>query len=182
MLPDILAPNLNIVFCGTAAGNRSAEVGAYYAGRGNKFWPTLRKTGLTTTLIPFDHQHEVLRFGIGLTDLVKGQSGMDHAIDFSGELRVQLLDTIREWRPKVICFNGKRAASLVLDQPKPTFGEQPERIESTVIFVAPSTSGAANAHWDENYWHQLASLTCRQCRGADSSQYHQVPNRLHHHL
>jgi double-stranded uracil-DNA glycosylase len=158
MLPDILAPNLNVVFCGTAAGSRSAEVGAYYAGRGNKFWSTLHRTGLTSEIIPFESQRDVLRFGIGLTDLVKGQSGMDHAIDFSGELRMQLLTTVREWRPKIVCFNGKRAASLVLNQRQPIVGEQPARLEGAIVFVAPSTSGAANAHWDEAHWHQLARL------------------------
>ena len=158
MLPDILAPNLDVVFCGTAAGSRSAAVGAYYAGRGNKFWGTLHRTGLTSEIISSDAQREVLQFGIGLTDLVKGQSGMDHAIDFNGELRGQLLRTISEWRPKIICFNGKRAASLVLNQRQPIFGEQAERIGGALVFVAPSTSGAANAHWDEGHWHQLARL------------------------
>ncbi|MFZ2360304.1 MAG: hypothetical protein WA040_13255 [Anaerolineae bacterium] len=32
VLPDILAPNLDIVFCGTAVGNVSAQGGASYAG------------------------------------------------------------------------------------------------------------------------------------------------------
>lgn len=109
-------------------------------------------------MIPFDAQPQVLQFGIGLTDLVKGQAGMDHAINFSGDLRGALLRTIREWRPRIVCFNGKRAASLVLNHAKPAFGEQPERIENTIVFVAPSTSGAANRHWDESYWHQLATL------------------------
>ncbi|GEO17500.1 hypothetical protein [Microvirga aerophila] len=36
-LPEVLLPNLKIVFCGTAAGNRSAASGAYYAQPGNRF-------------------------------------------------------------------------------------------------------------------------------------------------
>ncbi len=44
--PDYLAPNLRVVFCGTAAGNRSAEVGHYYAGPGNEFWPLLYRSGI----------------------------------------------------------------------------------------------------------------------------------------
>jgi len=38
VLPDYPAPNLMVVFVGTADGERSASVGHYYAGRGNKFW------------------------------------------------------------------------------------------------------------------------------------------------
>ena len=47
VLPDVLAPGLRAVFCGTAAGTKSAIAGAYYAGPGNKFWPTLHAIGLT---------------------------------------------------------------------------------------------------------------------------------------
>jgi double-stranded uracil-DNA glycosylase len=159
VLSDILAPDLRIVFCGTAASTRSAAIGAYYAGRGNKFWPTLHRVGLTPHVIPFDAQQHVLQFGIGLTDIVKGQAGMDRAINFTGDIRGALRRTIRAWRPKIVCFNGKRAASLVLHNAKPAFGEQLERLEHSIVFVAPSTSGAANAHWDESYWHQLAALS-----------------------
>ena len=31
VLPDVLAPDLHVVFCGTAPGTRSARDGAYYA-------------------------------------------------------------------------------------------------------------------------------------------------------
>lgn len=34
ILPDVLQPNLNIVFCGTAPGTVSAQRGAYYANAG----------------------------------------------------------------------------------------------------------------------------------------------------
>ncbi len=47
VLPDLLAPDLDIVFCGTAVGTASARRGAYYAGPGNAFWPTLFKVGLS---------------------------------------------------------------------------------------------------------------------------------------
>ena len=35
VLPDVLGPGLRIVFCGMAAGDRSAREGAYYADPGN---------------------------------------------------------------------------------------------------------------------------------------------------
>jgi TDG/mug DNA glycosylase family protein len=37
-LPNVLGPGLDVVFCGTAAGDRSAAFGCYYAGPGNKFY------------------------------------------------------------------------------------------------------------------------------------------------
>ncbi len=48
MLNDLLAKNLDVIFFGTAAGNRSASMGHYYAGRGNQFWEVLHKVGLTS--------------------------------------------------------------------------------------------------------------------------------------
>ena len=75
MLKDVLAPDLALVVCGSAAGRRSAQLGQYYAGRGNKFWTTLAETGLTPRRLA-PHEFPLLpSFGIGLTDVVKGQAG-----------------------------------------------------------------------------------------------------------
>ena len=41
VLPDVLERGLKVVFCGTALGPTSAQVGAYYAGPGNQFWDVL---------------------------------------------------------------------------------------------------------------------------------------------
>ena len=51
MLDDVLEPGLSVVYCGTAAGTRSAAVRQYYAGRGNKFWPILHEVVLTPRLL-----------------------------------------------------------------------------------------------------------------------------------
>ena len=37
VLPDVLAPELRVVFCGTTAGFTSAAASAYYAGAGNRY-------------------------------------------------------------------------------------------------------------------------------------------------
>ena len=59
-LPDVLRPDLDVVFVGTAAGRRSAAVGAYYAHPGNRFWKTLHSTGLTPRLFAPDEFRELL--------------------------------------------------------------------------------------------------------------------------
>ena len=79
-LPDLLKENLKIVFCGTAAGNRSAQQEAYYSGCGNKFYCVLFQVGLTPLhLIPSDYQN-LLNYNLGLTDLAKYKSGMDSTL------------------------------------------------------------------------------------------------------
>jgi hypothetical protein len=69
VLPDVLGPGLRVVFCGTAVGSASAKRGAYYAGPGNKFWPTLHAIGLTPRRLMPEEFRSVLDYGIGLTDL-----------------------------------------------------------------------------------------------------------------
>ncbi|SCB54749.1 Uracil DNA glycosylase superfamily protein [Bradyrhizobium shewense] len=46
-LPDQLRPNLRLVFVGTAASTRSAELGHYYAHPGNRFWRAIHEAGIT---------------------------------------------------------------------------------------------------------------------------------------
>ena len=74
-LPDLLAPNLKLVICGSAAGQKSADVGHYYAGPGNALWRTLFEIGLTPRELKPEEWQQLLEFGIGLTDLVKDQAG-----------------------------------------------------------------------------------------------------------
>ena len=62
VLPDVLAPGLHVVFCGSAAGAVSARVGAYYAGPGNRSWPTLHRVGLTPRLLAPTEFRIVLRW------------------------------------------------------------------------------------------------------------------------
>ena len=158
MLEDLLAEDLALVVCGSAAGRRSAELKQYYAGPGNKFWRTLARTGLTPRPLSPPEWRLLLDFGIGLTDLVKQQSGGDREIDFRRAGAAELERKIARLRPGFLCFNGKRAASEYLGRRQVAFGLQPERIADTRIFIAPSTSGAANGSWDPARWDELAAL------------------------
>jgi TDG/mug DNA glycosylase family protein len=63
ILPDLLAPGLNIVFCGTAVSAVSAARGAYYAGPGNAFWPTLYAVGLTPRRFEPEEYPSIIRLG-----------------------------------------------------------------------------------------------------------------------
>src|SRR5882672_11153472 len=77
LLPDILEPNLSLVFCGTAAGTVSAQRGAYYAHPHNKFWKTLHRVGLTPRLLDPSEYNQLPEWGLGLTDIAKTVCGMD---------------------------------------------------------------------------------------------------------
>jgi TDG/mug DNA glycosylase family protein len=156
-LDDLLRPGLDLVVCGSAASSVSAQKGQYYAGPGNRFWSVLAETGLTPYLLQPPEFPNLLQYGIGLTDVVKNQSGMDIDIDFSGygatlELR------LKSFSPRFLCFNGKRAASEALGRKQVCYGMQSEKFGLTSLFVAPSTSAAARRWWDTRYWEELADL------------------------
>jgi TDG/mug DNA glycosylase family protein len=155
VLTDLVAPGMAVVFCGTAVGHRSAERKAYYAGRGNRFWPVLHAVGLTPRQLEPQEYGELRRWGIGLTDLVKQQHGMDHQLTSAGFDIERLRNQIMTARPTVLAFNGKRAGQTLLGRDA-QYGLQPEWVGETAIFVLPSTSGAARAFWDEGPWRELA--------------------------
>jgi TDG/mug DNA glycosylase family protein len=155
-LPDVLSNGLKIVFCGTAAGDKSAQVGKYYAGPGNKFWKVLFQVGLTPIQLTPCRFEELPQYGIGLTDLNKYHSGMDNKVTFDKSGTEALRDKIMKFQPVILCFNGKRAGKEFFCVKHIEYGFRSERIGTTRLFVAPSTSGAANGFWDIGWWHKLA--------------------------
>lgn len=157
-LPDILAPNLKVVFVGTAVGNRSSAVGRYYAGRGNKFWPILHELKLVPELRPYFNPGELLALGIGLTDLAKHTQGADRSLrseDFDIQGFLAKMDT---FQPGIIALNGKRAYQILTRSKKFAYGPQPNWTNKHRVHVLPSTSGAANRYWDEKPWRDLARI------------------------
>lgn len=155
MLPDLIRPGLRVVFCGTAAGAESAQLGAYYAGPGNQFWAVLHRVGLTpAALLPSEYAR-VLDYGIGLTDLCKVSAGSDRAVGSRGFDVPRLISLLSQHRPIAIAFNGKTAAKAALARDV-EYGPQPERMAGASVYALPSTSGVARGHWDEAHWRSLA--------------------------
>ena len=66
LVPDLLAPGLDLVFCGTALGPASFKARAYYANAGNSFWPTLHAVGLTPERFTPQRYPELLALRLGL--------------------------------------------------------------------------------------------------------------------
>jgi len=60
-------------------------------------------------------------------------------------------------RPAIVAFNGKDAAKRCLGKDTVTYGRQKDTYEKAIVYVLPSTSDQAAAHWDERHWHDLAA-------------------------
>jgi TDG/mug DNA glycosylase family protein len=152
VLTDYLLPDLRLVICGTAVGLRSSTIGRYYAGKGNRLWQVLYETGITPVLLTPEEDRRALDIGVGFTDLVKQRAGADATLAV-GDWDVDAFRTrIQQYQPKVVCFNGKRAAQAALCRKTVHYGFQEEKIGISLHFTAPSTSGAARGSWDKSYW------------------------------
>lgn len=159
ILPDHLAPGLDIVFCGTAAGTASARRGHYYAGPGNRFWPLLAETGLTPRRLRPDEDHLLPGFGLGLTDLAKTAFGADAAIPASAYDPAGLFARLAPLAPRALAFTSLTAARLALARPALQAGrlESDPRLPGCAIWALPSPSALAKSHFRSDPWHQLAA-------------------------
>jgi TDG/mug DNA glycosylase family protein len=164
ILPDRLAPDLKGWFVGTAAGPRSAAVGAYYAHPGNRFWRTLHETRITPRLFAPEEYAGLLDLGVGLTDFCKTRWGVDADIarehfDVSGFRR-----KVAKLRPRALAFTSKTAAGLWLGRRTGAIaaGRQPDtRTADPVVFVLPSPSGLATSYWSIEPWREFAAYLRR---------------------
>lgn len=151
-------PGLTVVFCGTAAGRKSAELGQYYAHPQNKFWRVLHATGLTPRLFAPHECPELLKLGIGATDIAKHASGMDHQLPKDALGREALDDLcarVSKANPRILAFTSLAGGRKFLG-PRVVHGKQAETIGETAIWVLPSPSPAAQNAWNEQVWRDLA--------------------------
>ena len=158
VLPERLRPGLDLVFCGTAAGRQSALTQTYYAHPQNKFWRTLHEIGLTPRLFTPREYEALWEHGIGLTDIAKFASGMDHQLPrhaLGKSAAKALRARIAAIAPRHLAFTSLTAGRAVLG-PKAVSGAQPERLGQTQVWILPSPSPLAANHWDISPWAALA--------------------------
>lgn len=150
-LPDVIAPNLRVLFCGINPGLYTAAVGHHFARPGNRFWPALHNSGFTDRLLSPFEERELLKLGIGISNVVL------HATASAAELTREdfikggrsLADKARRYRPKVIAILGVGAYRTAFAKPKAVIGEQSERIHDARVWVLPNPSGL-NANYQLN--------------------------------
>ena len=70
-VPDVIAPNLKLLFCGINPGLYAAAIGHHFGRPGNRFWPTLFAGGFTERLLSPYEERELLKSGFGITNLVE---------------------------------------------------------------------------------------------------------------
>ncbi len=146
-LPDILAPDLSVVFCGLNPGLGAVATGHHFVGRGNRFWRVIHLAGFTPVQIDPAHDESVLLFGIGITAVVARATASasdvseDEFVAGGSELRRK----IEQYRPGTVAFLGKAAFSAIEKKRDIPWGRQLTLIAGAAIWVLPNPSGRNRA-------------------------------------
>jgi double-stranded uracil-DNA glycosylase len=149
-LPDVIAPDLRVLFCGINPGLYTAAIGHHFGRPGNRFWPTLFAAGFTPRLLsPFD-EHELLPLGYGITNVVDRATAAADELTSEDYLQggKRLVAKVRRYEPEVLAILGVGAYRVAFGRKTATVGKQAERIGTTELWVLPNPSGL-NAHFQK---------------------------------
>jgi TDG/mug DNA glycosylase family protein len=153
-IPDLIAPRLEVLFCGINPGLYSGATGHHFARPGNRFWRTLHGAGFTDVVLAPWEERRLLQVGCGITNLIArstpNASELTRAEYVAGRRRLER--KLRRYRPRWVAIVGMEAYRLAFGRPKAVVGPQPERIGTAGLWVLPNPSGL-----NANY--QLPALT-----------------------
>jgi TDG/mug DNA glycosylase family protein len=160
-LPDVIARDLDVLFCGINPGLYTAAVQQHFGRPGNRFWPTIYRAGFTPRLFHPSEQRELLKHGCGITNVVA------RATTAAAELTpaelvegAQILDAkVRRYRPRVLAIVGIGAYRTGFARPKARMGLQEESIGDARIWILPNPSGL-----NANYQADSLAVLFRELR------------------
>lgn len=146
-VPDLIAHDLLVLFCGINPGLYSAAVGHHFARPGNRFWPALHLSGFTDRLLSPFEERDLLRQRLGITNVVDrasasaGDLTRDEIVEGAGRLERK----VRRFKPRYLAVCGVGAYRTGFD-PRARIGPQERTIGTTSVWVLPNPSGL-NAHY-----------------------------------
>jgi TDG/mug DNA glycosylase family protein len=143
LLPDILAPNLAVIFCGINPGFTAAQAGHHFLNRSNRFWRVLHLSGFTPHQIEPENDRSILQYGYGLTTAVARPTRRAAEVS-RNEFKLAgaaLEAKIRELAPYAIAFLGKPAYAELTGSMKIQWGLQPAPFAGAQAWVLPNPSG-----------------------------------------
>ena len=147
-IPDLIAKDLRVLFCGINPGLYSGATGHHFARPGNRFWPALFAGGFTPRLLTPWEKDELLDYGIGITNVVARTTNAAAELT-DDELRtgvVLLRKKVLKYRPRVLAVLGVGAYRVGFGVRTAKLGRQEQTIGDTQLWVLPNPSGL-NAHF-----------------------------------
>ena len=162
-MPDVIARGLRLLFCGINPGLYTAAVGHHFARPGNRFWPTLHRAGFTDRLLSPFEEHELLKGGYGITNMVARATATAAEVSTEELLRggQRLRAKLKKYRPAFVAVIGIGAYRTAFNRPKAAVGRQDEKLEAATLWVLPNPSGL-----NANYQLEDLARLFRQLREA----------------
>jgi TDG/mug DNA glycosylase family protein len=142
-VPDLVARELRVLFCGINPSLYSAAVGHHFARPGNRFWPALHASGLTGRLFSPEEERQLLGRGLGITNLVARATARAEELTIE-ELAAgarRLAAKVRRRRPAVVALLGVTAYRTAFGRPRAAIGLQAETIAGAALWILPNPSG-----------------------------------------
>jgi len=147
-IPDLIAPDLGVLFCGINPGLYSAAASRHFARPGNRFWPALHQSGFTPRLISPHESSELLQLGIGVTTLVQRATAKARELSNSelvdGQQRLARMVALKH--PRWVAMLGVGAYRIAFGRPRASVGLQSELLAGARLWVLPSPSGANGSY------------------------------------
>src|SRR3982074_695161 len=135
VLPDLIAPNLRVLFCGINPGLVSAATGHHFARPGNRFWPALHRSGFTPRQLRPDEQSELLTYGAGITNVVYRSTARADELtraEFTTGAE-HLVEKVLRYPPDWLAVVGITAYRDAFGERKARMGRQLRRIGPTRV-------------------------------------------------
>lgn len=147
-VPDLVAPGLRVLLCGINPGLMSAAIGHHFGNPANRLWPALHLAGFTPRRLHPTESHELLSYGVGITNLVARATATAAELT-AAEIRAgvgPLTALVSSYTPAWVAFLGLTSYRTAFGRPKAVVGPQDETLAGARIWLLPNTSGL-NAHY-----------------------------------
>jgi double-stranded uracil-DNA glycosylase len=141
--PDILAKDLDLVFCGINPGNTAATAGHNFSSGSNRFWRVLHLARFTPVQLTPQTERLLLNYNCGITAVVRRPTARasDVGMEEFRQARHAFEAKIQHFAPRYLAFLGKRALSAMMGQPEVQWGRQSTGLATTAFWVLPNPSG-----------------------------------------
>jgi double-stranded uracil-DNA glycosylase len=146
-MPDIIGPNLKVLFCGINPSLYSVAIGHHFGRPGNRFWKALHKAGITPRLYDPSEDAALLELGYGISNMAPRATARADELSKAEIVagRELLAAKVQQYQPKCLAFLGISAYRIAFAEPKAKIGPQPDW-QSAAIWALPNPSGL-NAHY-----------------------------------
>ena len=146
-LPDLLAENLDVLFCGINPALSAARSGHHFSNKSNRFWRVLYLAGFTPHQIRAEDDRTILQYGYGLTAAVARptiSASELSKVEFHACADI-LKRRVKKYQPRFLAFLGKPAFAALFEKRNVEWGFQDVTFRGAKVWVLPNPSGLNRA-------------------------------------